>query len=234
VPGDTSQSNQVTMMLIQMATHISDPRKRLKAIVASSTKAKTLTGSMKSIIPTDMPSLGIPWLMSVVTPLYKTAISTNRIPVVANLVISNVPGPQMPLYLAGGKMVSYFPVSIVTHGLALNITIQSYNGSLDYGLIACKKTVPDLDKFAKAMRAAHAELWELVQADAVVSKVAPVKPARSANKTKVAAAMAKAPKLEKKKPPVKKTTAKQATKKPATGKKPSATAGIAGRRKTRA
>ena len=66
----------------------------------------------------DLPSLGIPWLMSVITPLYKMAVATNRIPVVANLVISNVPGPQMPLYLAGAEVKAYFPVSIVTHGLA--------------------------------------------------------------------------------------------------------------------
>lgn len=165
LPGDTSQSNQVTMMLINMGTHIADPRKRLAAIVAASTRAKMLTGSMKSVIPTDMPSLGIPWLMSVITPLYKTAVSTNRIPVVANVVVSNVPGPQVPLYVAGGLMKSYYPVSIVTHGLALNITIQSYAGSLDYGFIACKKAVPDLPKFAGYMADAHRELLALMQQD---------------------------------------------------------------------
>ena len=178
VPGDASQSNQVTMMLINLATHIADPRKRLAAIVAASTRAKMLTGSMKSIIPTDMPSLGIPWLMSVITPLYKTAVAKSRIPVVANVTISNVPGPQVPLYVAGGLMKSYYPVSIVTHGLALNITIQSYAGSLDYGLIACKKTVPDLPRFAKYMREAHQELRGLMHEDAVsASQTAPAKPA---------------------------------------------------------
>jgi len=161
VPGDTSQSNQVTMMLVNMATHIADPRKRLAAIIKASTKAKSLTGSMKSLIPMDLPSLGIPWLMSVITPLYRTAVATNRIPVVANLVVSNVPGPQMPLYLAGAELKTYYPVSIVTHGLALNITIQSYAGSLYYGLIACKQSVPDLRDFAEHMRASHEELRAL-------------------------------------------------------------------------
>ena len=154
------------MMLVNMGTQIADPRKRLVAIIAASNRSKALTGTMKSAMPMDMPSLGIPWLLSIISPLYKLAVSTNRIPVVANIVISNVPGPPVPLYLAGAKMTANFPVSIVTHGLGLNVTIQSYNGSLDYGLIACKRTVPDLRKFADAMQAAHQEFLDLMRADA--------------------------------------------------------------------
>ena len=167
VPGDTSQSNQVTMMLISMATNIADVKKRLAAIVAASTRAKMMTGSMKSLIPMDLPSLGIPWLMSVITPLYRTAVASNKIPVVANLVVSNVPGPQMPLYLAGAELKTYYPVSIGTHGLALNITIQSYAGKLYYGLIACRQTIPDLDRFGRDLKAAHEELLAIMQADLV-------------------------------------------------------------------
>jgi WS/DGAT/MGAT family acyltransferase len=165
LPGDTAHGNQVTMMLVNMATNIADPKKRLAAIVASSAKAKAITGGMKSIIPTDMPSLGIPWLMSVVTPLYKLAVATNSIPVIANLIVSNVPGPQVPMYMAGAAMRAYFPVSIVVHGLALNITILSYNGSLDYGLVACKRTVTRLPEFARHMQAAHRELLDLVKTE---------------------------------------------------------------------
>ena len=168
-PGDKSQSNQVTMMLVNMATNIADPKKRLVAIIAASNKSKAITGTMKSVMPTDMPSLGLPWLLSIISPLYKLAISTNRIPVVANIVISNVPGPPVALYLAGAKMTANFPVSIVTHGLGLNVTIQSYNGSLDYGLIACKRTVPTLQRFADAVQAAHQELLALVHADAAMT-----------------------------------------------------------------
>lgn len=177
-PGDTSQSNQVTMMLVNMATQIVDPKKRLLAIIAASNRSKALTGTMKSAVPMDMPSLGIPWLLSIISPLYKMAVSTNRIPVVANIVISNVPGPPVALYLAGAKMTANFPVSIVTHGLGLNVTIQSYNGSLDYGLIACKRTVPDLRKFADAMQAAHQELRDLMREDAEAAepRQVPVKP----------------------------------------------------------
>ena len=157
-PGDTSQSNQVTMMLINLATNTADPVKRLKLIGAASTKAKMLTGGMKSVIPTDLPSLGVPWLMSLVASLYNNPAVGNRIPVLANVVISNVPGPQVPLYMAGAKMMSYYPVSIVGHGLGLNITVQSYNGWLDFGFIACKSAVPDVRKVRDFMKEAHDEL----------------------------------------------------------------------------
>jgi diacylglycerol O-acyltransferase len=157
-PGDTTQENQVSMMLVNLATHIADPVKRMAAIRAASTRAKTIAGSMKGAIPTDLPSLGIPWLMAAITPLYRKAVAAPRIPVIANVVISNVPGPQARLYLAGAELKAYYPVSIVTHGLALNVTIVSYNGSLDFGLVACKRTVPDLRSFAKHITSAHREL----------------------------------------------------------------------------
>ena len=85
-------------------------------------------------------------------------------------------------------MTANFPVSIVTHGLGLNVTIQSYNGSLDYGLIACKSTVPDLGAFASAMRASHAELLALVAADAAPAPAKPApKPAGTKQKPKAKA-----------------------------------------------
>jgi WS/DGAT/MGAT family acyltransferase len=182
-PGDTTQNNQVTMMLINMATNIADPAKRLVAISEASAAAKMLTGSIKgamTAVTSDLPTLGIPWLMSIITPLYKTAVSTNRIPVVANLVISNVPGPPMPLYMAGAKMKSHFPVSIVTHGMALNITIHSYAGSLDYGLIAAKEQVPNLKKFTEAIDHAHQELVTLAKSQIAAISTVSAKPKRTA------------------------------------------------------
>ena len=161
VAGDTSQANHVSMMLVALATDIADPAERMAAIVAASTRAKTLTGSMKGAIPTDMPSLGIPWLMARVTPLYRKAAGANRIPVIANVVISNVPGPQARLYLAGAELRAYYPVSIVTHGLALNITIVSYHGNLDYGLVSARQSMPNLRQFARYLQQAHEELMTI-------------------------------------------------------------------------
>ena len=66
----------------------------------------------------------------------------------------------MPLFLAGAKVKSYYPVSAVAHGLALNITIVSYDGSLDFGLVAAKKAMPGLRAFTRHLHAAHAELLQ--------------------------------------------------------------------------
>src|SRR5262249_57154172 len=59
-----------------------------------------------------------------------------------NLVISNVPGPDTPLYFRGAKMEAYYPLSIPTHGMALNITCTSYSGGLDFRFIRCRDTPP--------------------------------------------------------------------------------------------
>jgi hypothetical protein len=59
-------------------------------------------------------------------------------------VISNVPGPQVPLYCAGARLVANYPVSVVTDGMGLNITVMSYLGSLDFGIVADRDQMPDL------------------------------------------------------------------------------------------
>jgi len=63
-----------------------------------------------------------------------------------NLVISNVPGPQIPLYCAGARMVANYPVSVVTDGMGLNITVMSYCGSMDFGIVADREQMPDVAK----------------------------------------------------------------------------------------
>ncbi len=178
--GNTDMNTQATMVRISLASHIADPLERLQAIHASSTAAKALTASMKSVIPTDFPSLGAPWLISGIAALFGRSKLANRMPPITNVAISNVPGPQFPLYLAGAKMLTYYPVSIAVHSVALNITVQSYNGSLDFGLTACRKAMPDVPHLAQALRAAHEELLELTPAEAApqVPAQAPARPDR--------------------------------------------------------
>ena len=68
-----------------------------------------------------------------------------------NLVISNVPGPRHPLYAAGAKLLHYYPVSTIVDGQGLNVTVQTYLDTLDFGLVACRELVPDLQTMLDAV-----------------------------------------------------------------------------------
>ena len=160
--GNTDLNNQVSMMLVSLATDIADPLERLKTIIASSKAAKELSGSLKAAIPTDFPSFGAPWIMGGFALLFGRSRISDNLPPVANVAISNVPGAPVPLYMAGAKLATYYPVSIPAHGVALNITVQSYNGSLDYGFTACRRAVPDVDDLIEYLVEAHKELRNLV------------------------------------------------------------------------
>ena len=152
--GNTEINNQATMVLANLGTDHADPLARLAAIVASMNQVKAATGQLKNMIPTDYPSLGAPWLVGGLNTLLGRTRLADHVRLPANVIISNVPGPPVDLYLAGGRLLSYFPVSIPIHGLALNITVQSYGDRLDFGLIAGSNAVPHPEKIAAGIEAA--------------------------------------------------------------------------------
>ena len=200
--GNTDMSNQVTMARMSLASTIKDPIARLQAIRQSSQGVKTVMGEMKSLLPTDFPSLGAPWLISALANGLARSRLANSMPVLANVVISNVPGINRTLYFAGAKLISTYPVSVAYHGLALNITLNSYNGWLDFGLIGCRRVMPDIAELAKYMQAAHTEL--LRRSREMAAAPAP-KP--TTNTVPTASAAKKAPVA--KKPVAKKPVAKK-------------------------
>ncbi len=156
--GDSVYSTRATMVLANLATHLAHPLERLEAIRSSAGNAKAITVKAKSIIPMDFPSLGAPWVLAAIARAYGLSQGVKAFPPLANLVVSNVPGPQQPLYLAGARMLTWWPASIVEHGLGLNITVESYCGSLDFGLVAAKAAIADVRKLAAALYDAHEEL----------------------------------------------------------------------------
>jgi diacylglycerol O-acyltransferase / wax synthase len=185
--GNTEMNTQASMLRISLATTVADPKARLLAINQASKSAKSASASMNSVMPTDFPSLGVPWILSGMAALFGRSKLANNMAPLANLVISNVPGPNVALYMAGAKMLTYFPVSIVTHSLALNVTVQSYNGSLDFGLIACRKAIPDLPELAKYMQKTFAEMLAFTpKTDTVVTPAGTINKANTAH-TKTAA-----------------------------------------------
>lgn len=159
--GDTTSNNQATMTLMSLGTHLAKPGERLAHVMASSQAMKAQMSQLKSLMPTDFPSLGIPWLMQAGAMLYGRARVAEKLPVIANVVISNVPGPQVPLYLAGARMLTNYPTSIAVHGLALNVTVQTYNQSLDIGLMACGEALPETAELAAYVETAFMEFQAL-------------------------------------------------------------------------
>lgn len=113
-------NNQASMSLVDLGTQYAHPMKRMNAIMASTAKVKQALVSLKSVLPTDYPSLLAPWIVGkaarAALKTYGRSGFAERLPMVANLAISNVPGPQVPLYLAGARMLTFHPLSIVMTG----------------------------------------------------------------------------------------------------------------------
>ncbi len=158
--GNTDVNNQVSMVQCLLATDIADPIERLQAIRASTAQIKQRVAAFKNMIPTDFPGLAAPIWASGLSRLWASGRIAERLPPLANVAISNVPGPPIPLYLAGAKLRHYYPISIVTHGLALNITVQSYAGSLEFGITACGDIVRKPEALAAALSRSLYELNE--------------------------------------------------------------------------
>ncbi|HWK83275.1 MAG TPA: wax ester/triacylglycerol synthase family O-acyltransferase [Caldimonas sp.] len=164
--GDTTANNQVAGTLIDLGTEIADPAERLKAIRRGTAAMKKQMGTFRGVIPTDFPSLGSPWLISGLASLYGRSRMADWLRFI-NVTISNVPGSKVPVYLVGARMTDYYPLSIVVHGVALNITVQSHVDQLCFGLIACRRAVPDVHELGAQVQRAMAQLRALTAAPAL-------------------------------------------------------------------
>jgi diacylglycerol O-acyltransferase len=142
--GNTEANNQVFGMICSIATDIEDPKARLEAIIAQSTKSKEMSHPLRALMPqvSNISMLGTPILVQILALLYSRSNLSDVLPPAANITVSNVPGPRQTLYAAGAELLHIFPVSISTHGLALNITVQSYRDQLDFGFIAGANIIP--------------------------------------------------------------------------------------------
>jgi diacylglycerol O-acyltransferase / wax synthase len=151
--GDTSASNQVMGMICVLATEIENPKARLETIFAESAKAKELMNPFKQLLPlvTDTVALGSPMGIQLLSLFYSRSNLANILPPAVNVAISNVFGPKFPLYASGAELLHSYPVSIVTHGMGLNITLQSYRDHLDFGFIAGANILPDVQTLANSL-----------------------------------------------------------------------------------
>ncbi len=160
-PGqESAAANQVSVMLAELPTHLPDAAERLGYVRLAMAEAKgefeavpaTILQDMATMIPTALAGLAS-------RAAYRMGVA-GLLPF--NLFISNVPGPQLPLYVAGARVRGIYPASAISDvSGALNITLFSYDGSLDFGLIACRELVPDVWRIIGYLQDEVATLLEL-------------------------------------------------------------------------
>jgi hypothetical protein len=145
-------------MFTSLATDVSDPLARLRAIQSFTRGAKEEHNAIGAEMLQNWAEFAAPTMFSLAARLYARMKLADRHRPVHNLVISNVPGPPFPLYLAGAELVAAYPMGPVFEGAGLNITVISYLGSLDFGFNADTHSVPDLWDLAGCVEPAFAEL----------------------------------------------------------------------------
>jgi len=201
---DDSYQNRVSALFSDLATNEPDPVKRLHRVQQAMTAAKEQFAAIPAESLQDFTQFAPPAVAARAMRMYSRLKIADRMNPPFNLVISNVPGPQVPLYSAGAQLQHFYPVSTLVDGQGLNMTVQSYNGNLDFGFVADRDLVPDLWIMTDLL---HQEMAELV----AVAKAAiePLQPKATAPKKKAPVKKAPAKKKPATKAPVKKAAARR-------------------------
>ncbi len=139
--------NRISGMVAALPTQLSSPLDRLQAVHDAMRAAKEQHGALPAALLSDVTQFAIPALAGQAARLNERLRLLERANPF-NLFVSNVPGPNVPLYFAGAELQAYYPLSAIADGQGLNITVISYRDSMFFGLIACRELVPDLDLMA--------------------------------------------------------------------------------------
>ncbi len=169
---DTYQ-NRVSALLAELATNERDPVKRLKRVQRSMAIAKGNLAAIPAETLMDYTQFAPPAVAARAMRMVSRMRIADRMNPPFNLVISNVPGPNAQLYMAGAQLKHFYPVSTITDGQGLNMTVQSYNGNLDFGFVACRELVPDVWLLTDLLQESMKELL-------TAAKKATAKPAKKA------------------------------------------------------
>jgi diacylglycerol O-acyltransferase len=150
--------NRILLMTAPLYTTIADPVQRLTETHDALSEMKDRHRALPADLLQDANQFIPPALFSRAASLTFALSATRRGRPAWNLVVSNVPGPQVPLYMAGARLEVQYPISVVTDGMGLNITMMSYCGRLAFGIVADRDQMPDLWSVMGWLREALAEL----------------------------------------------------------------------------
>jgi WS/DGAT/MGAT family acyltransferase len=172
-----TMGNRVSSMLTSLATHLDDPVARLATVRDSTRQAKEQEQVIGAAALTDWAEFAAPAVAARAARLLSNMRVFDRVRPLYNVTISNVPGPPFPLYSAGARLVAMYPLGPITDGVALNITVMSYLGSMCFGLVACREAVPDIWDLAHGVEEALDELKKAADhTDATPKTAAPKAP----------------------------------------------------------
>ncbi len=142
-----AMGNKVSAMLAALPTHLPEPAQRLEVVHAATKAAKAQQATIPQGLVDQISDFAPPALTARAARVVFATGLLHRLPPF-NLCISNVPGPNIPVYLCGAKLLAHYPVSVVTDGQGLNITLVGYLGQLHFGLVACRELMPDIETLA--------------------------------------------------------------------------------------
>ena len=155
---DGNTGNQISSMLVQIATNIEDPIERLEVIHENTQRGKTYQGAVGAKTLANMAEIVPFGIANQAARLYSRFHLSELHAPVFNVTITNVPGPQFPIYLAGKKMLNIMGMAPIIDGMGLIITILSYDGKITISPTSDIKTMPDIDKFSRHILDAANEL----------------------------------------------------------------------------
>ncbi len=145
--GKTAMGNKVSAMLANLPTNVADAGERVQIVHAATRTAKAQQAVIPQGLVDQVSDFAPPALTARAARVVFATGVLHRLPPF-NLCISNVPGPNVPVYLCGAKLLAHYPVSVITDGQGLNITLVGYLGRLHFGLVSCRELVPDIDVLA--------------------------------------------------------------------------------------
>ncbi len=147
----TALGNRVSAMLVSLVDGIEDPAARLEHIADETKTAKQQDRRLGPVFAGWAQTL-VPALASRLTRLVTNLRLFDHMGPLFNMIVSNVPGPDAPLYMAGARMVAMYPIGPIIEGVGVNVTVFSYHDSLFVGVQGCRELVPDIDVIATGMR----------------------------------------------------------------------------------
>lgn len=154
--------NRLSALLTSLHTDVPGPSERLRRISAAMAVAKEQQELVGAAALAELSESAFPALLARAARLVTSRRVFDRLRPAFNVAISNVPGPNFPLFFAGRRLESFRPVGPVAEGIGLNVTVMSYCGTLSFGLNACRETVPGLDRLARYLSTALEELLAAV------------------------------------------------------------------------